>query len=185
MSDSRFLPLGLAHVALDAAVLTRPADTTAYASGDLVANSTTAGAVTALQFQNATRAPGRLNGRVISARIRKSTVTTANGVFRLHFFAANPVAAAPTNGDNGVFAPAAAVLTNYEGFIDVDFTAAAVVSASNAVAVGHAPAGASNGIPFQLGSPDTPTLFALIEARGAYAPGNAETFNISIDVLQS
>jgi hypothetical protein len=184
MSDSRFLPIGLAQVQLDAAVLTRPADTTAYASGDLIANSTTAGAVAALQFQNATRAPGRLDGRIIGARIRKSTVTTANGVFRLHFFNSNPVATAPTNGDNGVFAPAAVVLAAWVGFIDIDFTAQAVVSASNATARGFPAAVAPNGIPFSLLNPDTPTLFGLLEARGAYAPGNAETFHVSVDLLQ-
>lgn len=184
MSDSRFQPIGIAQVQLDAPVLTRPADTTAYASGDLIANSTTAGSVAALQFQNATRAPGRLDGLIIGARVRKSTTTTANGVFRLHFFNANPVAAAPANGDNGAFTPAAAVLAAWVGFIDIDFTAQAVVSASNAIARGFPPAAAPNGIPFSLVNPDTPTLFGLLEARGTYAPGSAETFNVSIDVLQ-
>ena len=46
------------------ATLTRPADTTAYASGDLVANSTTAGSVTPLTFN-----AGASQGSVLFARI--------------------------------------------------------------------------------------------------------------------
>src|SRR6185437_974597 len=77
---------------------TRPADTTAYATGDLVANSTTAGSVTPLSFTAPRYATG--SGQVRRARLKKSTNTTTNATFRLHLYATSPT---PTNGDNGAW----------------------------------------------------------------------------------
>src|SRR3569833_86506 len=81
------------------ASFTRPADTTAYASGDLVANSTTAGSVTPLTFTLGNTFPqGQL--RLTRARIYKSGTTATNANFRLHLYEASPV---PANGDNGAW----------------------------------------------------------------------------------
>lgn len=178
MSDNRFMPVGMAQITVAATAMTRPADTTAYASGDLVANSTTAGSVAPLQFQNIVRAPGRMGGRVIGARIFKTTQGTANAAFRIHLFSALPAVA---NGDNGVFAPTDAALANWIGSLDVTVD---VASAARAIGRGNPAAAQQNGVPFRLASPDTPTLFGLLEARGAYTPGNAEAFTVSLDVLQ-
>jgi hypothetical protein len=58
--------------ALSSANFTRPADTTAYASGDLVANSTTAGSVVAMSFASATFGSGA------PAQIRRVRILTSS-----------------------------------------------------------------------------------------------------------
>lgn len=188
MSDNRFLPIGIAQDVLTQ-TFTRPADTTAYASGDLVANSTTAGSVVSLLLANAGRAgANRLGGRILSARLLKSTATLTAATFRVHFFTAAPTV---TNGDNGAFVIADASLPNYLGAIDIDMSSTGpLVQASSARVIGRGyPAGVANnlgtdGIPFQLTDASNPSIYALVEARGAYAPGNAEVFTLYVDVQQ-
>jgi hypothetical protein len=85
-------------------ILTRPADTTPYAAGDLIASSTTAGSIVVPSFA-AVRAAGRTSlirgGRLVS------NVTTGWGVLlSIDLFLASAAAAgAPThtNGDNGAY----------------------------------------------------------------------------------
>ena len=149
--------------------ITRPADTTAYGSGDLVANNTTAGSVTPFTF---TLPITQLRGMIRRVGIFKSTNTTSNASFRVHFYSAAPTVA---NGDNGALAPTVAALTNYIGAADVT-----VDRTINTGAVGF-------GVPVvgvELGySVATTTLWALLEARAAYGPGNAETFTIIPDIV--
>jgi hypothetical protein len=140
-----------------AAKFTRPSDTTAYASGDLVANSTTAGSVVPLSFPVA---PG---GRQIRrVRIQTSSTNVTNAAFRLHLYGASPV---PANGDNGAWSTSKAA--DYLGSIDVTvdkaFTDGAVGTATGEINFGG------------------PTLFGLIEARGAYTPTSAGVFNVSLE----
>lgn len=183
MSDSRFLPIGLALASVPSQVITRPADTTAYASGDLVAGSTTPASVVPFQFQNVARAPNRLSGRIMGARLLKSTNVTANFTFRVHLFDRTPAPLAV--GDNAALAfPNAAI----PGYLDaLDITSALPLAGATANAMGRAyPASPLfQGIPFTLPDPNNPSLFAVLEARGAYAPGNTETFQIFLDILQA
>jgi hypothetical protein len=75
---------------------TRPADTTAYAAGDLVANSTVAGSVVL-----DTVAVARNNDEaftLLRCRLQKSGTTITNASFRVHVYSAAPTF---TNGDNG------------------------------------------------------------------------------------
>jgi hypothetical protein len=65
------------------ASFTRPADTTTYASGDLVANNTTAGSVVPLTFTAVTRSAGD-SVRIERARINTSNALLTNASFRLH-----------------------------------------------------------------------------------------------------
>jgi hypothetical protein len=51
---------------------------------------------------------------------------------------------------------------------------------TEAVGVGGMASGEGDGIWFQL-SPDSPTLYALIEARGAYSPAAQETFTVALE----
>src|SRR3990167_2992553 len=91
------------------ASFTRPADTTAYTSGDLIANNTTAGSVTPLSFPIP-------NGRgcfIWRAKILKSGATATNASFRLHLFKNSPTV---TGGDNAALAH---IEADYQGFIDV------------------------------------------------------------------
>ena len=97
------------------ASFTRPGDTTAYASGDLVANSTTAGSVVAPVFTIGRSASGfGQQFRIDRIKISKSTVTTTNASFRVHLYRIAPTVA---NGDNSAFSTSGAA--NDLGFYDV------------------------------------------------------------------
>ncbi len=82
-----------------AASVTRPNDTTAYAVGDLVANSTTAGSVVPLSFPLG-NSYGIGQFRINRARLAKSGTGVTNATFRVHLYAASP---SPANGDNGAW----------------------------------------------------------------------------------
>lgn len=152
---------------------TRPADTTAYASGDLVANNVTAGSVVPI----ALTAAARTNAGIVSVRrvrLKKSGTSVTNATFRVHLFGALPV---PAVGDNTAISTTGAGA--YLGACDIGsmqaFTDGAVGVAVPLVGVdilGAAGAGVK-------------TLYALLEARGAYTPASAETFTLTAEVLQS
>lgn len=153
--------------------LTRPADTTAYASGDLVANSTTAGSVAAFSFASAARvAAGAI--RIERVRLYKSGTSAANASFRVHLYNANPSGIA--NGDNGAW------LTSIAGYIGAfDLSSANARTFSDGVELAGIPMVGSS-ILTQLASGTT--LYALIEARGAYTPVSAETFTLRAEVYR-
>jgi hypothetical protein len=144
------------------ASFSRPADTTAYASGDLVANSTTAGSVVPLSLTPTTRGSG-LSGQIRRVRIVKSTTGVTNAQFRLHLFNAAPTV---SSGDNAAIVIATGA-ANYLGQVDVtmnqSFTDGGSGQATTEINV-------VNG-----------TLYALLEARAAYTPGNAETFTVTLE----
>jgi hypothetical protein len=158
-----------------AAQMTRPGDTTTYGTADLAANSTTAGSVVALSFANATRVSAGA-GQILGARIRKSTVTTANASFRLHLFKEAPTVS--TTGDNGVFKDVV-VNTNASWIGSVDVTIDQAFT-SGSHGAGLPTLGA--GLPFKLASGST--VYGLLQTLAAYAPGNAETFDVSLVVMQ-
>lgn len=155
-----------------AATFTRPADTTAYTSGDLVANSTTAGLVAPMEFQVSRSRDGSLG--IIRGRIKKSGTGVTNASFRIHLYSSSPT---PTNGDNGAW-----VTTNagYLGFIDV-----AVDKAFSDAAQGDGvPISASVAAEMAVKLAGTTTkIFGLLEARGAYTPANAEVFTVTLEVV--
>lgn len=163
-----------------APTFTRPNNTTAYALGQLVANSTTAGSVVPLAFNTSRSMEGSYVIR--RARISKSTTSVTNSQFRLHVYATSPVA---SNGDGGVWLTTEA---GYIGFIDIT-----VDKAFTASAVGHGYA-VYNTVQSQLANRNkNPSsnlvstasahqVFGLLEARAAYTPGALETFTVSIEV---
>src|SRR5436305_14342879 len=95
------------------ASFTRPNDTTAYASGDLVANSTTAGSVAPLAFPLG-NSYGVGQFRMVRARLTKSGTGVTNASFRVHLYGAQPT---PANGDNGAWSTDQAA--NWLGNIDI------------------------------------------------------------------
>lgn len=157
--------------ALVTATFNRPADTTAYASGDLVANSTTAGSVTALTLALGREATGYgASSMVRRLRLRKSGTSTTNASFRVHLYRTSPT---PSNGDNGAFLTNQAA--NYIGAVDVTMNQAFTDGASG------------NGVP-NVGSEinvAVQTIYALIEARAAYTPVSGETFTLEAEVLRN
>lgn len=152
----------------------RPGDTTTYAIGDLVANSTTAGSVAPLSFTAMRIAAG--NGMVVGCKLKKSTVTIANAAFRLHLFSASPTIS--TTGDNGVFASVVSGAANVIGTLVIP---SMLAYANGATGFGVPEIGVLNGVELSSGQ----TIYGLLEALGAYAPGNAETFDASLIVSQN
>jgi len=146
---------------------TRPADTTAYASGDLVANSTTAGSVTPMQFILPAERGGHIH--IHRCRLRKSGTSITNAAFRVHFYTAAPVF---SNGDNGVY-----VSTQpdaYLGSIDVTI---GLAFASDAVGWGGALTDAlAIAEDLNVGA----TIYVAVEARGAYTPESGEVFSLLV-----
>lgn len=147
----------------------RPANTTAYDVGDLVANNTTAGAVTPITMSIARVAAG--SGIVRRVRLRKSGTSLVNASFRVHLFETTPTVA---NGDNGAFLPNN--VAGYLGSADVTMT-----QAFSDGTWGSSDASFMD-LNFKLGSGSL--VHALIEARAAYTPTSAETFTVALEVLQ-
>lgn len=171
-------PAGEAHVgqvggtiANPSANFTRPSDTTAYASGDLVANSTTAGSVTAMSFTVGRIAAGSVMLR--RCMVRKSGTSVTSAAFRVHLFRAAP--STVTNGDNGAFSVSG--VADYIGGFDVTVDR---VFTDGAAGFGNPVIGYEMGVKLASGT----TIYGLIEARAAYTPANAEVFTVSIDAYQ-
>src|ERR1017187_8131102 len=97
-----------------AASFTRPANTTAYASGYLVANATVVGNVVPLSWNVARYAGG--SASIGRARMRKSNTTNTYGTFRLHLYNQIPT---PSNGDGAAWLTQSA---GYVGSFLFDFT---------------------------------------------------------------
>jgi hypothetical protein len=156
------------------AQFTRPADTTAYAAGDLVANNTTAGSVVPLTFTNAVRSSGDCV-RIERVRIEKSSTSLTNASFRLHLFEASPT---PTVGDNGVYNNAGVLATNNVLNMVGTFPVSMTWSGSDgAIGVGVPTTGS--------GATACPTsgtsLFGFLEVTAAYTPTSGETFYVVIE----
>jgi hypothetical protein len=162
------------QIAIASANFTRPADTTAYALGDLIANSTTAGSVAAMQFTVA-----RTNDksfRVLRARVKKSGAVLTSASFRLHFYKTDPAASSGiSNGDNGAWLTKE---SEYLGGIDVVMDK---IFSDAAKGIGSPNEGiAISGMP----SSGTRLIYGLIEARAVYTPASGETFTVVLEIDQ-
>jgi hypothetical protein len=152
---------------------TRPADTTAYASGDLVANSTTAASVVPLSW--GLNAIGR-TGLIRGARLYKSNKVVTAAVFKLHLFGASP--GTPTNGDNGAIVVASAA--DYIGSIDFDMTSTGFAGGTTGAFQRASTLGIGYCFPTL-----TSKLYGLLAAGGAYTPISAETFTATLEIEQT
>jgi hypothetical protein len=137
-----------------------------------VANSTTAGSVDAVSIAVARTSGG--TGSIRRALLRKSGTSVTNAIFRIHLYEADP--ATVTNGDNGAWNTSG--VADYLGAIDV-----VIDRAFTDGAAGEGVPLAGGEINFDLTA--TSNVFALLEARAAYTPGNAEVFTIELEVLQN
>lgn len=154
----------------------RPNDAAAYASGDLVANSTVAASVVALVFNAAESL-----FCVRKVRIRWGSVTVANFTFRLHLYTVNPfLTAPPTNGDNGVWATK---IAGYVGSLDV-VAANAKAFIDGAQAEGIPSVGTE--ITVNLGDTQgSLILYGLIEAKAAYVPTALDTVTVNLEAVKA
>ena len=173
MSDlllPNFRAIPPASVLAEASFL-RPANTTAYTAGDLVANSTTAGSVVPMALAVARIAGG--SGQILRARLRKSGTGIVNARFRLHLFTAAPTVA---NGDNGALSMTGAA--GYLGAVDVVVDRAFT---DGAVGVGAPAAGPV--IVFATAA-DSANVHVLVEALADYTPVSGETIAVALDVVR-
>lgn len=155
--------------------IARPANTTAYASGQLVANSVTAGSVAALQFTTLARVSGG-SGVIVGASIQKSTNSVTNAAFRLHLFTAIPTFTSAGDG-SAISTVVVASAKGYLGYVDIT----SMVAFSDVAWGTGAPDNSRGSIPYVA---TAQIIYGILEARGAYTPGNAEVFTISLDALQ-
>lgn len=173
-SDQSALPV-VGYAAIPAASMTRPADTTAYAAGDLVGNSTTAGSVTPLAITAARVAAGSLLASRV--RLRKSGTELTAATFRVYLFSAAPTVA---NGDNGALSIAGSA--NCIGWADVSMATRADSTTANPFSDGAFGFGDLNSL---VALASGQTVWALIEARAAYTPASGETFAVTLEVAQN
>lgn len=151
------------------ATFTRPNDTLAYAAGDLVANSTTAGSVVPMQIPlGQIAAVGHGLTRITRARLTKSGTGVANASFRVHLYEAAPT---PANGDNGAWSTDKAA--NWLGNIDIT---SMLAFTDGATGTGSATAGSEMFLRLASG-----TIFALLMAQGAYTPIANELFTLTLE----
>lgn len=154
---------------INSGAFNRPADTAAYSTGDLVANSTTAGSVIPIPIVVARKNAG--SGRVIRARLMKSGLSLANAAFRIHLYRSLPTS---SNGDNGAWITNKAVdyLGAFDVFMDRAFTDGALGAGT--------PLNGSV-MTFVTGA-GLRVVYALIEARAAYTPTSGESFTLTLEV---
>jgi hypothetical protein len=157
------------NVRIPSGSFVRPADTTTYASGDLVANSTTAGAVVPISMQATDVTNG--TGFLRRCMLRKSGTGVTNAQFRVHVYQGDTIITC-ANGDNGIWSTNQ--VDNYLGSFDVTVDKAFTDGASG---VGVP----TNGFELSFKAAGTVNLQFLLEARGAYTPGSAEVFTLSFE----
>jgi hypothetical protein len=151
---------------------TRPANTTQYAAGDIVANSTTAGSVVVPAL-----VVGKGTGRPVSIRrfgLQLSGTVITAGTFQVHLFSAAPTFA--TAGDGGTMAADVSGSASYLGSSGV----ITVIGFADGIASTAAP-GAGTEITV---SPTVATIYALITTTGTYTPTSAETVSLWLEGWQ-
>lgn len=158
-------------IAIVGASLTRPNDTAAYAVGDLIANSITAGQVVPIAL-NAARTIDA-SGMIRRLRLKVNDSAWANATIRVHLYRNIPTA---SNGDNGAW------LTSESGYLG----ASDILldrSFSDAVAgIGVANNGAEFGFEPSAG---TQTIYALLECRSVVTPAASKIFTLTLEVHQN
>lgn len=151
----------------------RPANTTAYASGQLVANSTTVPAAMAIPV-------ARVNagfGKVARGRLTKSGLVTTNAIFRAHFYKIAPTI---INGDGGVYSTNGAL--THIGSMTFDMTGANAFAFTDGIKVISVPDVGTSIIFDTAGG--SQNIYALLEARAAYVPASGETFTLALEAVQ-
>ena len=161
-------------------VLTRPEDTTAYAANDLVGAQTDAGTANVVEFAGAVGADN-MALRIERVRLFKSTNTTTNAQFRLHFFESRPTLGVGDNGALGALtALAVDSLRYYAGYVDVTINRAGNDSADGSVGVAVPVVGTGLTVSPASGT----SIFCVIQALAAYTPASGEVFRAVLEGIR-
>lgn len=160
-------------ITVSTAGFTRPADTTTYAAGDVVCNSTSAPVV--ITFANAVRS-NAAGGVLNSVYMVDNANQTLPGVFELWLFHTTVTA---TN-DNTAWNISDANMLNTIGVVPLSASYAGNTGAGTAGnRVFMAP---SLGIPFKAASGAT-SLYGVLIARNAYIPVDSENFFFQLGIM--
>lgn len=166
MTDTRIVHKGRTI----AANLTRPADTTAYAAGDVVADSTSA--PTIITFPRAT---ADALSYIQQATIVSSQNAATKPDLELWLFDT----AITMDNDNAAFTPTDAELRTLLGVIAFP-VASFKVGDAGAAAVGNVICDVQ-GLNIQINStPTVNAIYGVLVVRNAYAPVSAERFDIRL-----
>jgi hypothetical protein len=154
---------------------TRPNDTTAYAAGDVVSNSTSA--PTIMIFPRATSQAGG-NGIIQQAILVTSASVATKPDLELWLFDTTVT----MDNDNAAFTPTDAEMLTLVGVIRFP-TSSFVVGTATAGAGGNAACDVQNlGIPINTKNGDN-SLYGILVVRNAYVPVAEEVFTVRIKVL--
>jgi len=147
------------------AEITRAANTTAYAAGDIINGS---GLTVPIPLSVARQANGR--GEITQVLLETDLATITNGDIRVHFFRESHTLAA----DNAAFASLHANRANYLGFVTLP----------TLIAMGGGAAAKDDDlrIPFQASS-SSEKIYAVLEALGAYTPASGQVISLSVGVI--
>lgn len=146
--------------------LTRPANTTPYDAGDVIANADDSHMV----FADAVR-PERLTGMITNARITSSQNGTPKPDIELWLFRADITEA----GDNAAFAVTDAEQLTRIGIIKFP-VAEWIVGGANAVCEKD-----NIGLVFKSNTPD---IYGVLVVRNAYTPASAEQLTVELVFTQ-
>lgn len=174
--------------------ITRPADNTAYAAGDMIGNSTTAASVTPITFSRAAMedgGSGRLTGvRCVVAPASGSLIIT-NLAFDLLIFRPGtdiPFAAGSYPADNAAMTISAAAMRELVAIFSFNASnwRSPAGSISVAGAAGYQAVTLNSGrpyAPFDLTTLHTANLVGVLQAQAAWTPtGIANQFDFALDI---
>jgi hypothetical protein len=171
-SDQTLIPVGGKSI-VASGTFTRPADTTAYAIGDIMANSTTAGSVVPVSLTVA-RANGG-SGSIVRCRVSTTkTGLAGTETFRVRLFTTSPTISSGDNAAISITGRASGHVATFDVVMTDVFNDGAKGSSG--------PLSGSQAV-FVVGG-GVQVLYALMEARTTYTPASAEVFVIELEVLQ-
>lgn len=151
---------------------TRPADTTTYASGDVV----DAGTGTGLTFSEIVRTPGA-TGVLMALQIVDSANQTLKPVLELWLFNT----ALTFDNDNAAFTPTDAELATLVAILPL--TGSYVGDATSGAGGNVVYTSTNLAIPFQCAANER-ALYGVLVTRNAYVPVASEVFTVTLRVLQ-
>lgn len=169
--------------------ITRPADTTAYASGDVIATSTSAPVAQKLLL-----AASKLGGYGLIKSVHLLDSANESTKLQADLFLFN--AAVGLDNDNAAFTPTdaematcVAIIPLYDKSVDlVPSTDAVLTTVSPSVIVGDASSNClfirDNINKIFKCAPDSRDLWYVIVPRNAYTPVSGEVFTVSLAIMQ-
>lgn len=161
---------------------TRPANTTAYSTGQLVANDTVAANVVPLSWVCSDSNAATLSKatfKIVRIRLKKSTNAVGAGTFTMWFFGTDPTAASGLSvGDGGTLAGNVkdAVFLGTSSFASNNF-----IGSDCAYSMSTPTSAGTGGI---IVVPASGTVYGFILASAPYTPGSSEVFTVTLEVIQ-